>query len=1157
MKTKRWRFFSNHPRNLKSFGMKHAFELFIVFKSRDNQKIDLKSSGFEKKIALFNDIMMHGDSETRKKIEEIINKWKELWKEKSSIVQISKSVFMPISLKFNWAEKIKTNRVYSLNFKNRVFVNEIFDKFHQKEKMQWSKNSTSFEYPVFVIWKIIIKNEMLTRKGRVVVNIRGLNEIIQTDAYSMPIQTEIIVAITECFHIFIVNAQGYFYQWTVKEKNRYKQTVIIHKGQEEFSVTIMGFKNSSAYVQRQTDFMFKNFRGFARIYIDDIIIFSTSLQNHIRHLNTVFQKLAEYNVTLSPKKFFLEYPFIVLLSQMINAFEMITIEEKLTTISKLTFFKTFKELETYLDLTKWFRMYILYYVQIVEFFQLRKTLFLKKKSFKKNQKKIFSRQTFLINVIDEKYEAYQHLQKTFNKSNFFIHFNSDRLFFIDMNASKQKKFEDMTFHVLFDSSGETNIDIKRIEIQFIMFLSKQLSQPEKKYWPTKLKMTNVVWMIKKIRHLIEFCKKPPIVVFTDHAAIVELINQTFLITFNTDKFNLRLIRVFQYFFTLLIRIRIKLGRFHVISNVLSRLKFAAFNDDSSAFENLNELNTMFFETIRQKKISSWNVKSRRVNETLKIYFEKKMFLIKMNEDFFKTLKNVYETNDQWKKIKNKIKRRVNRFDIFDGIEFILKNRHIYYVSEGVTLRLCISWSLEKRIYIMIHDDHHHCGFHKIYAKISRFLYIRHLAKRLRRYIKYCKTCMKKQTIRHAFYEELHFIKILALSFHIITIDFIVNFFKTSNEMNAIFFTTNKFFKRVNLISGMTTWFVSEWAFFWLAMLQKKSWGLPKTIISDRNPKFVTVFWKVTFNHFDVIFLFFTVYHSQTDGQSKRINQTVKIILKYALMKKKLIDFFRLFFSIQATLNNFVNASIEMFSNELFYDFKILKATDFLNNDLVRTRADDDNSAIIIKQKKFMLKQKIEQAIIHAQTMAKIRYDFRHKSLNLKSEQKVFIRFHKNYKQSDLTNRKFSKQKIKSTTIVKKIKKLTYKLNIFFSWKIHSVISVIQLKSTFSENDFYEKKIAEPRSIKIENGDDSNIYEVEKIVTKKTIYIERNHRRRTHSEFRMKWFGWRDQHNVWMKKKNLDNCKQLFQKFENQISNNDNDEEQNEDIKYKKNNNNNE
>ena len=58
----------------------------------------------------------------------------------------------------------------------------------------------------------MIKDEKFVRKNRIVVNIRNLNQITQIDVYSMSVQTDIIAAVFECFHIFIIDAQSYFYQ---------------------------------------------------------------------------------------------------------------------------------------------------------------------------------------------------------------------------------------------------------------------------------------------------------------------------------------------------------------------------------------------------------------------------------------------------------------------------------------------------------------------------------------------------------------------------------------------------------------------------------------------------------------------------------------------------------------------------------------------------------------------------------------------------------------------------------------------------------------------------------------------------------------------------------------------------------------------------------
>ena len=69
------------------------------------------------------------------------------------------------------------------------------------------------------------------------------------------------------------------------------------------------------------------------------------------------------------------------------------------------------------------------------------------------------------------------------------------------------------------------------------------------------------------------------------------------------------------------------------------------------------------------------------------------------------------------------------------------------------------------------------------------------------------------------------------------------------------------------------------------------------------------------------------------------------------------------------------------------------------------------------------------------------------------------------------------------------------------------------------------------SVKIEKKNDADVYEMKKIIIKRKIYIKRKRRRRTHFEFRMKWTEWKNHHNKWMKREDLNNCQKLFQKFE--------------------------
>ena len=81
--------------------------------------------------------------------------------------------------------------------------------------------------------------------------------------------------------------------------------MIIYRGSEQWNVAVMGFKNSSIYVQRQIDKLLRDFRSFAKAYIDDIVIFSNTLKEHLNHLQQVFALFEKYNIAIKSFKIFL------------------------------------------------------------------------------------------------------------------------------------------------------------------------------------------------------------------------------------------------------------------------------------------------------------------------------------------------------------------------------------------------------------------------------------------------------------------------------------------------------------------------------------------------------------------------------------------------------------------------------------------------------------------------------------------------------------------------------------------------------------------------------------------------------------------------------------------------------------------------------------
>ena len=86
-------------------------------------------------------------------------------------------------------------------------------------------------------------------------------------------------------------------------ESREKTAFVTHNGLYEFNVMPFGLNNSGASFQRLMGHILRGLEyRFALIYIDDIVIFSKSIDEHLTHLEDVFRRLREASVKLNPKK---------------------------------------------------------------------------------------------------------------------------------------------------------------------------------------------------------------------------------------------------------------------------------------------------------------------------------------------------------------------------------------------------------------------------------------------------------------------------------------------------------------------------------------------------------------------------------------------------------------------------------------------------------------------------------------------------------------------------------------------------------------------------------------------------------------------------------------------------------------------------------------
>ena len=90
----------------------------------------------------------------------------------------------------------------------------------------------------------------------------------------------------------------------------------------------------------------------------------------------------------------------------------------------------------------------------------------------------------------------------------------------------------------------------------------------------------------------------------------------------------------------------------------------------------------------------------------------------------------------------------------------------------------------------------------------------------------------------------------------------------------------------------------------------------------------------------------------------------------------------------------------------------------------------------------MKRKQIENFIIFINVMIKMYYNNVHKFINVFKRNMIYLRLHYEYKISRFNNHKLHNQRIDLFKILKKIKKLTYRLKFSSIMRIYSIISIV-------------------------------------------------------------------------------------------------------------------
>lgn len=1041
-------------------------------------------------------ITIHGDGENARRFRQIAESY-DIWRD-TGPARIPEELYMHIPLKEGWENSKMKHKVYPLSKEGEKLVDETFDKLHDQDRMDWATGHTPSGYPVFVAYRTIPKPDGTTiKKGRVVVDLRGLNKRVELDVYPLPLQEEIIAMVAGCAYITIVDAISFFYQWRIREDHQNRVAVVSHRGQEIFKVAIMGYCNSVAYVQRIIDLILREYREFCRVYVDDVLIASKDAAAHEEHLRLVFGKLEEHNIALSPAKSYIGFPSIKLLGYKVDALGLATPDEKVKAVASLRFPETLKELETYLGMTGALRQFVKGYAWKAEALQRRKTLLLKAAPREGNARRSFASKEPLKQPSEAELASFEAIQAELSSPRFLHHHDRTKQLYVDIDASKERGIGAMAYHIQDD---RTHTDHSKPPGQMmvlpVLFLSRRLTPAEINYWPTELEVAGVVWAIRKIRHMIEASPaEKPCVIYTDHSATAEIARQSSLVSTSTDRLNLRHVRASQYIQQFPLRIFHRPGKSNAIADALSRLP----TEDEESENPTKGPHQGEFD--RLEETYAWNVS-----------------LTELSSEFRSEVMKGYNEDSRWSLIIEALQKDERSKDpIKTVLPYILRDGLLYSRDVSGEERLCIPRSIVPQVFKLAHDEAGHQGFDRTYDRLKG-LTIYKCTKLLKQYIYHCGQCREYARKRHKPYGSLQPILTPPIPFYCITIDFVLALPITTDGYDAALAVVDKFSKRTGFTAGKTTWNAEEWGRALIRHLQIADWGFPRMIISDRDRKFLSKFWQGMFQALNAKLLYSTAYHAQTDGQTERMIGVAEVLIRHFIALYPEENWKERLPALQEILNSSQSNSTGHTPHELMYGIQLHNP---LNIGFKTPECQD-----------FTVREDAAEALRYASMYMKRYYDRKHQPQHYTVGDSVYIRLHKGYHIPDKgISNKWLQQDAGPFKVIERVGKLAYRLELPSHMKIHNVISVAHLEPAPIGEDPFARPY-QPNPPPVAEDADGADYELDAILNKRTI----RRGRKTIQQYLIRWKGYGAQWNEWYDEAKLPNARELIAEFEESQAN---------------------
>ncbi|KAG1939020.1 interleukin-1 receptor accessory protein-like 1-A [Pimephales promelas] len=222
------------------------------------------------------------------------------------------------------------------------------------------ESESPFASPIVVVRK---------RNGdvRLCIDYRKLNLQTVKDAYALPNLEESFSALTGSRWFTVLDLKSGYYQIQMSEADKAKTAFVTPLGFWEWNRMPQGVTNAPSTFQRLMEKCMGDLNlKEALVFLDDIIIFSDTLEEHEKRLLRVLNRLKEFGLKLSPEKCKFFQSSVRYLGHVVSEKGVETDPEKISALKSWPVPRNLKELRSFLGFAGYYRRFIKDYATIVK-----------------------------------------------------------------------------------------------------------------------------------------------------------------------------------------------------------------------------------------------------------------------------------------------------------------------------------------------------------------------------------------------------------------------------------------------------------------------------------------------------------------------------------------------------------------------------------------------------------------------------------------------------------------------------------------------------------------------------------------------------------------------------------------------------------------------